>query len=329
MTNNFAAVWLHKLRLCIGALLLLPLSFGLAADNANVGVVVMHGKWGSPQRLVNGLADALQREGFLVANPEMPWSGRRYYDKSIDGADAEIDAEVAQLRDKGAKQIFIVGHSLGAAYALHYASRTAVNGVAAIAPGHIPEGRRFTEMYVDDVNKARALAAAGKGDEMIWFQDLNTGNRRSNLKASAATFLSYFDPAGPLNMARNAQSIKPGTPVLWAVPKQEEQPLRDFVVRFYEKLPPNPGNKFAEPDSDHLQAPTVATAEIINWIRASAKMSDKTSYRRERYHIRQRELEREGEAFDRGWAISNDSPEAKQADADLARRFHTPFEWEK
>ena len=48
----------------------------------------------------------------------------------------------------------------------------------------------------------------------------------------------------------------------------------------------------------------------------------------EEAHDRQRELERQGEEFNRGWAISNDSPEAKQADADLARRFRTPFEWE-
>ena len=98
----------------------------------------MHGKWGSPQHYVKGLADTLQRLGFLVANPEMPWSGRRTYDKSVEGTDGEIDAEITKLRNQGAKQIFLAGHSLGAAYALHYATRTAVDGVVAIAPGHRP-----------------------------------------------------------------------------------------------------------------------------------------------------------------------------------------------
>jgi pimeloyl-ACP methyl ester carboxylesterase len=259
------------LRLCIAALLFLSLPApAAAADNAAVGVIVMHGKWGSPQGLVNGLADALQSQGFLVANPEMPWSGRRSYDKSVDGADAEIDAEIAKLRDKGAKQIFLVGHSLGAAYALHYASRTTVNGMVAIAPGHIPEGRRYTELYADEVRKARELVAAGKSDEMVWFLDFNTGNRRDRIKASAASFLSYFDPAGPMNMTRNVTTVKPGVPLLWMVPTREEQPLRDGMVSLYGNLPSNPGNQFIEPDSDHLQAPAVATPQIIDWIRAVA-----------------------------------------------------------
>lgn len=37
----------------------------------------------------------------------------------------------------------------------------------------------------------------------------------------------------------------------------------------------------------------------------------------EEAHDVQRKLEREGETFDRVWAVSNDSPEAKQADIDL------------
>jgi pimeloyl-ACP methyl ester carboxylesterase len=258
------------LRLCIAALLFLPLPAPAAAADNAVGVIVMHGKWGSPQHYVNGLANALQDQGFLVATPEMPWSGRRYYDKSVDGADAETDAEIAKLRDQGAKQIFLVGHSMGAAYALHYATRTTVNGVAAIAPGHIPEGRRYTELYADEVRKARELVAAGKSAETMWFTDLNTGDRRRDLKTGAATFLSYFDPEGPLNMLRNIQSLKPGTPVLWSVPKHEEQPLGNYVAGIYDRLTPNPGNQFIEPASDHMQAPAAATPQVIDWIRAVA-----------------------------------------------------------
>lgn len=241
-----------------------------AAEPATIGVVVMHGKWGSPQRNVSELASALQRRGFLVANPEMPWSGRRRYDKSVGEADAEIDTEMAKLRDQGAKQIFLAGHSLGAAFALHYATRTTINGIVAIAPGHRPEGKVYVELLGDDVKKARVLAASGKSDEQVWFVDLNTGNRRDRIKASVASFLSYFDPAGPMNMARNVTTVKPGVPVLWLVPAREEQQLRGGVVSLYNKLPPNPGNKFLEPESDHLQAPAVAISQIIDWILLTA-----------------------------------------------------------
>ena len=240
------------------------------ADTAPVGVIVMHGKSGSPQYHVNGLAIALGGQGFLVAAPEMPWSRYRSYDKSVDGADAEIDAEIAKLRDRGAKQIFLVGHSLGAAYALHYASRTTVNGMVAIAPGHRPEFKRIAELLGEDIRKARELAATGKGDEMVTFLDFNTGNRRDRTTASAASFLSYFDPAGPMNMARNVTTVKPEVPVLWMVPTREEEPPRDAMVSFYGKLPPNPRNKFVEPASDHMQAPAAATSQVIDWIRAVA-----------------------------------------------------------
>ena len=48
----------------------------------------------------------------------------------------------------------------------------------------------------------------------------------------------------------------------------------------------------------------------------------------EEAHDKQRGLERDGEQFDRLWAIANDSPEAKLAEQSLSR-FRTPFEWEK
>lgn len=245
-----------------GALFPAPLS----ADNATIGVVLMHGKWGSPSRNIDGLAGALEAKGFLVATPEMPWSGRRLYDKSADEAMAEIDAEVAKLREKGAKRIVIAGHSLGAAGALAYASRNPVDAVVAIAPGHIPEGKRYAVVLGDSVNKAKELVAAGKGDEGEWFGDLNTGNRRDNIKVTPRSYVSYFDPDGPMRFSRNTAGVKGGAPVLWIVPQGEEQPLRDAVLRFYERLPANPNNKLVQPGGGHIAAPGNARSDIIAWI---------------------------------------------------------------
>ena len=47
------------------------------AGAAKIGIVVMHGKGGSPARFVSDIASALEGQGFLVANLEMPWSGKR------------------------------------------------------------------------------------------------------------------------------------------------------------------------------------------------------------------------------------------------------------
>ncbi len=131
-----------------------------AAAAADLGAIVLHGKWGTPEGPVKPMADALAREGVLVASPEMPWSRRRLYDKSVEGADAEIDAQVAALKSRGAKRVLIVGHSLGAAYALHYASRGDIAGVVAIAPGHRTEAPRFAAHFRPAVIDARALVAA-------------------------------------------------------------------------------------------------------------------------------------------------------------------------
>ena len=100
--------------------LLLVLAESALAGNESIGVVVMHGKWGNPSGKTLDLAWKLGQEGFLVVSPAMPWSDTRSYDKGVDDAMAEIDAAVKTLRDKGAKNIFIAGHSLGAAAVVRY-----------------------------------------------------------------------------------------------------------------------------------------------------------------------------------------------------------------
>ena len=247
-------------------------TFGCEANaaGADIGAIVLHGKWGSPEGVVDGLVAALEREHIRVRAPEMPWSRPRLYDKGVDDADAEMDAEIAKLRDGGAKRIFLIGHSLGANHVLHYASRVPVTGVVAIAPGHRPESPAYLKAFGADVRKARAMVAGGKGAETLSFLDLNSGNRREQMTASAAAFLSYFDAEGPLNMTRNVKGMRPEIPTLWIVPIGEDPRVRPFVVELYRSLPRNPGTRMAEPDADHLSAPGASTQIVVDWIREIA-----------------------------------------------------------
>jgi len=247
----------------IAAIPAVPLA---AADNGSVGIVLMHGKWGSPDKNIGTLASTLEGKGFLVSAPEMPWSRPRSYDKSADDALNEIDGEVAKLRGKGAKRIVIAGHSLGAAGALAYASRRTVDAIVLIAPGHVPESKVLAAKLAADVKKARDMASAGKGDETEWFLDLNTGARSASLKMTARTYLSYSDPAATMNFSRNVESVKPGTLVLWVEPLGEEPPLRNNLMRIFKMLPQGLDVKLVEPDTDHMGAPDRATGEIVNWI---------------------------------------------------------------
>ncbi|MCR6630919.1 MAG: hypothetical protein NVV74_13205 [Magnetospirillum sp.] len=67
---------------------------GHAAAADRLGIVLMHGKQGQPDKAITGLASALTREGHLVASPEMCWSKRRIYDKPFDACIAELDKAV-------------------------------------------------------------------------------------------------------------------------------------------------------------------------------------------------------------------------------------------
>ena len=70
----------------LSALLVCPV---LAAAPSEIGVVLMHGKWGSPKSMVP-LVHELESRQYLVSNAEMAWSGRRLYDIDYPAALKEI-----------------------------------------------------------------------------------------------------------------------------------------------------------------------------------------------------------------------------------------------
>jgi len=129
-----------------------------------IGVVIMHGKGGSPTRFVAGLASFLEQKGYLVANLEMPWSGSREYNATVEAAEKEVDAAIDSLRAKGAVKVFVAGHSQGGLFAIYYGGKHPVDGIIAIAPG----GNVATPIYRREVGpsveQARRLIADGKGN---------------------------------------------------------------------------------------------------------------------------------------------------------------------
>lgn len=261
---------MRKFNLWLFATIML-LSFSVAltthAADQSVGVVLMHGKWGSPDRAILDLATDLEKVGFLVVRPEMPWSGRRLYDKGVDSAMAEIDAAVKSLRDKGAKRIFIAGHSLGAAGALRYATRADIDGLILLATGHYPEGKGTRTKMEASVEKAKAMIQANKGDDILTIDDPNSGGRKKSIVITARVFLDYFDPDGPMNSRKNAAAVRPATPVLWVVGTKEEQGARHNGDLTRGKLPQNPASKFVEVDADHVGTPNSSSEQVIAWIR--------------------------------------------------------------
>lgn len=236
-----------------------------AAGN-DVGVVLLHGKAGSPTGYVHELACALQSKGHLVSTPTMPWAQNRIYDASFEEAMREIDREIESLRQKGAKFVVVAGHSLGANAALGYvSSRGGVAGIVALAPAHTPELQGFIKRVGQDVDRARALVEAGKGKEKRRFADVNQG-RALEVTATAEIYLSWLDPDGPAVMPKSAASFKTPTPLLLVVGSSDRTAHgKDYI---FDKAPAHPNSRFVSVSADHFTVPRAAIEEVINWLDA-------------------------------------------------------------
>ena len=221
----------------------------------------------APERNVQELASFLEAKGYAVANLEMPWSGGRNYDVSVSRAEEEVQSALASLRAKGARKVFVSGHSQGGLFALHIAGRLSVDGVIAIAPGGSVSGAVFKEKLHASLARARELVAVGKGDEVSRLEDFEGSRGAYPVIAVPAAYVTWFDPEGAMNMPRAARAANPRVPILWIVPKRDYPGLRKTTPGLFRTLPDNPLTRFYEPDSDHLGAPSVSADEIVRWTR--------------------------------------------------------------
>lgn len=260
------------LRLMIGLLLTAPLA---ALPQVPIGIVIMHGKGGSPNRHVADLARRLERQGYLVANLEMPWSGNRNYDVPVSRAEEEIEAAVADLRGKGAKKVFVSGHSQGGVFALHVAGKLSVDGIIAIAPGGNVANRVFRENLGESVARARQYVAEGKGNERARLEDYEGAKGRYPVLAIPAAYVTWFDEEGAMNMDRASRAANPQVPILWIVPKRERPALLKTSLPMFSALPANLLTRLYEPSADHLGAPSASADEIARWTREVAAASQR------------------------------------------------------
>ena len=242
-----------------------PLMVAAEAVSPKIGIVIMHGKGGSPTKHVAELASSLEEKGYLVANLEMPWSGRRDYDVSVGAAEKEVDSALATLRSKGAQKLFVAGHSQGGLFALYFGGRHEVDGVIAIAPGGDVSNPTFREKLGASVELARKLNADGKGDDKERFYDYEGGKGVTAVITTPAIYLSWFDPSGAMNQTMAVKAMNPRVPVLYIGPTGDYPGLRNVKQSMFGALPSNPLTKLYEPDSSHLNAPSASRDEIVRW----------------------------------------------------------------
>lgn len=250
------------------ALFALALVAGAAAAQGMNGAVILHGNGETPQS-VAVLADALRRENVLTATPELPWSARRLYDRRLAETDIEIDKAIEGVKIQGAQRVYLIGQSLGANYALRYASRPGVTGVVAIAPGFAPESPFFAQTFADDLRRARDLIARGQPQGLLDFLDWGWGNRRNRVRASASAFLSYYDPSGGLNLARNVEQLRSDTLMLWILPN-DDPTAAQYAAQAYARARVNPGSQIVQFPSGYQIATGTVARTIVVWMADSA-----------------------------------------------------------
>jgi len=248
-------------------LVLLLIAGGACAEpipNAQVGLVLLHGKWGSPP---GPDAQLFSRNGYVVDSPWMPWSKSGYYDKPYAQALAEVHDIVQNMRRSGIQRVIVGGHSFGANAALAYATQyDDVDAIMLFAPGHLPERFYTSGASRASVDAARALVAEGKGDSRISFTDINQG-KTQGMRATVSNYLSYFDPQGLGNMPLNATRLKKPIPVL-CVMSEAELPLgRDYI---FTKLPNNSKSVYLETAASHVDAPRAVENEAMAFVQSIA-----------------------------------------------------------
>lgn len=252
------------------AAILFPLRAIAETSHIKIGIVLMHGKGGSPTKHVSDLASALEGQGYLVANLEMPWSGRRGYDVNVSAAEKEVESALSSLRDKGAQKLFVAGHSQGGVFAFYFGSKHVVDGVIAIAPGGSVGSSIFREKLGWSVGLARKLIAEGKGDEKVRLSDYEGAKGLNPILTPPSTYLSWFDPEGAMNQMIAVRNLNPAVPVLYIAPTNDYPGLISVKQQAIDALPKNPHTKVYEPSSSHLNAPSASIKEISEWATAIA-----------------------------------------------------------
>lgn len=238
-----------------------------------IGVLLMHGKnpGSSQDPSMAGLKTAFEAAGWKVRFPDMPWSRTRYLEGDWDGAMQEIAGHVQALQEQGAERIVLAGHSMGVPAALGFAARGGtVHALVLLAPGHVPRGYYTVpalKAVRDSVDEARALVAAGKGDSVERFNDINQG-RRLPVVTTARRYLTWFDPESDADMGVTASRVPAGVPVFTAI--GESDPLFKGVRSYFvDKLPANPLSQYVEVAGGHLDTPGNVRDRLLTWIPAA------------------------------------------------------------
>jgi pimeloyl-ACP methyl ester carboxylesterase len=162
------------------------------------GVVLVHGVesywYQGPPMFLGGL---LAEQGYTALGYNGAHSGESFRSSEFETAVKEVGAAIAYMKNRGYKNIFLVGHSLGTPIVEHYQGTNpdaAVKAIGLYGPHiNIPAITRDSllgpELYEKFRAECRELVAKGRGDEI----KLLPYRENRFIITTAKTFLSYRD----------------------------------------------------------------------------------------------------------------------------------------
>ena len=268
LISRMTASMKSALKVAVLALLLLVPFVTVQAAPGDVGIVLLHGKWGQPNSM-RSLGSVLESSGYKVSIPEMAWSGRRLYDKDYPAALREIEAEVKQLRARGAKRVVVAGQSLGANAAVAYASSGLdLDALVIFAPGHFPERGMGGRAGQEGAARSKSMVAAGHGDDLDSFPDTNQGRNRT-VRMTAAIHQSYFDPDGLGAMTKTIRKLPKALPILLVIGTQD--PFLPESRAMFDSAPAHEASRYVVLEGDHMGMPNLVSGEMLKWLEPLAQ----------------------------------------------------------
>jgi dienelactone hydrolase len=232
-----------------------------------IGVVLMHGEQGAPGRVIDGLAQALEKAGYLVGRPDMCWSARRGYEAPFGECLATIDEAIVKLKNLGATSIVVGGFSLGGAAAIAYgADHRGLLGIVALAPAHDAHATMENADVADSVARAQKLAAGGKGEESASFADVAFGSRgayTSEIATTPAIYLSFFGPASSADIPADTRRLT--APLLWVA--GADDPTQGGGKEYaFAQAPADPLDRYVVVASGHRDTPEKSKDAVLRWL---------------------------------------------------------------
>jgi pimeloyl-ACP methyl ester carboxylesterase len=238
-----------------------------AAEQGKIGIVLMHGELGSPGRIIGNLGAALEQAGYLVARPDMCWSGRRGYEASFPDCLAAVDDAIVKLKNLGATSIVVGGFSLGGTAAIAYgAAHLGLMGIMAIAPAHDAKTMIEFPDIARDVDRARDLVAQGKGDAQGDFDDADVGPDGvyvTDIATTPAIYLSFFGPDSSATWAKNLPRVT--APLFWVVGSDHASEVE--AQKMFALARPSPVSHCLTVAAAPLAVPDKATDAVLVWLK--------------------------------------------------------------